>query len=61
MLPAAPLPIDAWGNADAPIVVHFGDSDFESKFFTVLNDIGEWRAEAAASNPWTCVSMAKPW
>jgi cell division protein FtsQ len=33
-------------QSDAPIVVHFGDSDFENKFFTVLNDIGEWRAKA---------------
>ncbi len=37
---------DAWGNADAPIVVHFGDSDFQSKYWTVLNDIGQWRAAA---------------
>jgi cell division protein FtsQ len=37
---------DQWANADAPLVVHFGDSDFENKFFTVLNDIGEWRAKA---------------
>jgi len=37
---------DAWGDADAPIVVHFGDSDFQSKYLTVLNDIGLWRAAA---------------
>jgi hypothetical protein len=37
---------DAWGNADAPILVHFGDSDFQSKYLTVLNDIGQWRAAA---------------
>jgi cell division protein FtsQ len=37
---------DAWGDADAPIVVHFGDSDFQSKYLTVLNDIGQWRAAA---------------
>jgi len=37
---------DAWGNADAPIVVHFGDSDFQSKYLTVLNDMGQWRAAA---------------
>jgi cell division protein FtsQ len=37
---------DAWGNSDAPIVVHFGDSDFQSKYWTVLNDIGQWRAAA---------------
>jgi cell division protein FtsQ len=34
-----------WGNADAPILIHFGDSDFEDKFLTVLKDIGRWRAE----------------
>ncbi len=37
---------DAWGNTDAPIIVHFGDSDFQSKYLTVLNDIGQWRAAA---------------
>jgi cell division protein FtsQ len=37
---------DAWGNTDAPFLVHFGDSDFESKYLTVLNDIGQWRAGA---------------
>jgi cell division protein FtsQ len=41
-----PAANDAWGNADAPIVVHFGDSDFQSKYLTVLNDIGQWRAAA---------------
>ena len=25
-----------WSNADAPILIHFGDSDFENKFLTVL-------------------------
>jgi cell division protein FtsQ len=37
---------DAWGNADAPIAVHFGDSDFQGKYLTVRNDIGQWRAAA---------------
>jgi cell division protein FtsQ len=37
---------DGWGNTDAPIEVHFGDSDFQSKYLTVLNDIGQWRAAA---------------
>jgi cell division protein FtsQ len=37
---------DQWGNMDAPIVVHFGDSDFENKFLTVLNDISQWRMQA---------------
>jgi len=37
-----------WSNADAPILIHFGDSDFENKFLTVLNDIGQWRAGAGS-------------
>ena len=37
---------DGWGNTDAPIIVHFGDNDFLSKYLTVLNDIGQWRAAA---------------
>jgi cell division protein FtsQ len=37
---------DGWGNTDAPIVVHFGDSDFQGKYLTVLNDMGQWRAAA---------------
>jgi cell division protein FtsQ len=41
-----PAANDGWGNTDAPIVVHFGDSDFQSKYLTVLNDIGQWRAAA---------------
>jgi cell division protein FtsQ len=36
---------DQLSSSDAPILVHFGDGDFENKFFTVLNDIGEWRAK----------------
>ena len=31
---------------DAPILVHFGDSDFESKYQTLLDNIGQWRATA---------------
>ncbi|MFZ3332616.1 MAG: FtsQ-type POTRA domain-containing protein [Candidatus Acidiferrales bacterium] len=34
-----------WSDADAPILIHFGDSDFEDRFLTVLKDIGRWRAE----------------
>jgi cell division protein FtsQ len=37
-----------WSNADAPILIHFGDSDFENKFSTVLNDVGQWRAGAGS-------------
>lgn len=32
-------------SADTPVLIHFGDSDFEDKFLTVLKDIGRWRAE----------------
>ena len=35
-------------NADSPILIHFGDSDFENKFLTVLNDMGQWRAGAGS-------------
>ncbi len=34
-----------WSNADTPVLIHFGDSDFEDKFLTVLKDIGRWRAD----------------
>lgn len=35
---------NGWGQADAPVVVHFGDSDFASKYQTLIEDIGQWRA-----------------
>jgi cell division protein FtsQ len=35
-----------WGQADAPIVVHFGDGDFAAKYQTLVEDIGQWRATA---------------
>ncbi len=34
------------GHADAPVLVHFGDSDFASKYRTLVEDIGQWRAKA---------------
>jgi cell division protein FtsQ len=38
---------DLSGNAvDAPVLVHFGDSDFASKYETLVDDIGQWRAKA---------------
>jgi cell division protein FtsQ len=37
---------DQWPGGDEPILVHFGDSDFENRFYTVLNDSGKWRAKA---------------
>lgn len=32
------------GAVDAPIKVHFGDSDFAAKYRTLVDKIGEWRA-----------------
>lgn len=31
---------------DAPVLVHFGDSDFASKYQTLVSDIAQWRAKA---------------
>ena len=33
-------------QADAPVLVHFGDSDFAGKYQTLMEDIGQWRAKA---------------
>jgi cell division protein FtsQ len=35
-----------WGITESPILVHFGDSDFEAKYHTLIEKIGEWRATA---------------
>ncbi len=35
-----------WGQTETPLLVHFGDSDFEGKYRTLLENIGEWRATA---------------
>ena len=32
------------GQVDAPILVHFGDTDFEGKYQTLIENIGQWRA-----------------
>jgi cell division protein FtsQ len=37
---------DSGGSADSPILVHFGDSDFEARYRTLLENIGQWRATA---------------
>ena len=37
---------DSWGSSGQPVTVHFGDSDFEAKFRTLLDNIGQWRATA---------------
>ena len=36
----------SWGQADAPLLVHFGDGDFETKYSNLLENIGKWRATA---------------
>jgi cell division protein FtsQ len=36
---------DAGSDTSAPLLVHFGDGDFESKFQTLLEKIGEVRAK----------------
>jgi len=33
-------------SVDAPVTVHFGDSDFADKYQTLIEDIGQWRAKA---------------
>ena len=35
-----------WASPNPPILVHFGDSDFEAKYHTLIEKIGEWRATA---------------
>jgi cell division protein FtsQ len=37
---------ESWGDSDAPILVHFGDSDFEAKYQTLIDKMGQWRATA---------------
>ena len=44
--PSAAEPAGEWGQADAPIVVHFGDGDFAAKYQTLVENIGQWRATA---------------
>jgi cell division protein FtsQ len=34
------------GQAETPVLVHFGDGDFQSKYRTLLVDFGNWRAKA---------------
>lgn len=33
---------------DVPILVHFGDGDFATKYRTLVQDIGQWRAKAGS-------------
>jgi cell division protein FtsQ len=37
---------DTWGDSDAPILVHFGDGDFQSKYETLVDKMAQWRATA---------------
>jgi len=37
---------ESWADADAPILVHFGDSDFEAKYQTLIDKMAQWRATA---------------
>jgi len=32
-------------QTDSPVLVHFGDRDFETKYRTLLDDFGQWRAK----------------
>jgi len=39
----------SWGQqGDSPVLVHFGDSDFESKYETLMEKMGQWRSTAGA-------------
>ncbi|HEY6905092.1 MAG TPA: FtsQ-type POTRA domain-containing protein [Candidatus Acidoferrales bacterium] len=35
-------------RVDAPVIVHFGDSDFAGKYQTLVQDFNDWRAAAGA-------------
>jgi cell division protein FtsQ len=35
-------------RVDAPVIVHFGDSDFAGKYQTLVQDFNDWRAETGA-------------
>ncbi len=37
---------ESWGDSDAPILVHFGDNDFETKYETLIDKMPQWRATA---------------
>lgn len=42
----APGASESWGDSDAPVLVHFGDSDFEAKYETLIDKMAQWRATA---------------
>ena len=33
-------------DTNAPVLVHFGDSDFEAKYETLMEKMGQWQASA---------------
>jgi cell division protein FtsQ len=37
---------ESWSGADAPILIHFGDGDFDAKYQTLIDKLGQWRATA---------------
>jgi cell division protein FtsQ len=37
---------EAWGDTNDPILVHFGEADFESKYQTLIDKLRQWRATA---------------
>jgi len=43
-------PITDASQAEAPVVVHFGDGDFASKYQTLLSNIAEYRARVGRLN-----------
>ena len=38
-------PSAGWGQSDEPVLVHFGASDFQAKYQTLIEKIGGWRAK----------------
>ena len=45
-LPSASISVSGSARADAPLLVHFGDSDFEGKYRALVENIAQWRATA---------------
>jgi cell division protein FtsQ len=45
-LPGGKAAVDSGGRADSPVLVHFGDGDFQGKYRTLLENIAQWRATA---------------
>jgi hypothetical protein len=45
-LPGASISASDSARADTPLLVHFGDSDFEGKYRALVENIAQWRATA---------------